>query len=59
MITDKGFGFIAVEGEDKELFFHSKELKGVTFEELKKATMSPLIKLIPQKVQMPQNVTRV
>ena len=34
-LTDRGFGFIAREGESKDLFFHSKELKGVTFEELK------------------------
>ncbi|MBC7836966.1 cold shock domain-containing protein [Acetobacteraceae bacterium] len=32
--TDRGFGFIAREGEVKDLFFHSKELKGVTFDEL-------------------------
>ena len=34
-LTEKGFGFIAREGEEKDLFFHSKELKGVTFDELK------------------------
>ncbi|MFA6522606.1 MAG: cold shock domain-containing protein [Patescibacteria group bacterium] len=34
-LTDRGFGFIAREGEAKDLFFHSKELVGVTFEELK------------------------
>ncbi len=34
-LTDKGFGFISREGETKDLFFHSKELVGVTFEELK------------------------
>jgi CspA family cold shock protein len=34
-LTDKGFGFIAREGEAKDLFFHSKELKGVMFDELK------------------------
>ena len=34
-LTDRGFGFIAHEGEVKDLFFHSKELKGVTFDELK------------------------
>ena len=34
-LTDKGFGFIAREGEEKDLFFHSKELSGVTFDELK------------------------
>ena len=32
--TDKGFGFIAVQGQTKDLFFHSKGLVGVTFEEL-------------------------
>lgn len=34
-LTDRGFGFIAREGEVKDLFFHSKDLSGVTFEELK------------------------
>lgn len=33
-LTNKGFGFISREGETKDLFFHSKELVGVTFEEL-------------------------
>jgi len=32
--TDKGFGFISREGEDKDLFFHSNDLNGVTFDEL-------------------------
>lgn len=30
-----GFGFIQIEGQDKDLFFHSNELEGVTFEELR------------------------
>lgn len=34
-LTERGFGFISREGEAKDLFFHSKELKGVTFDELK------------------------
>lgn len=33
--TDKGFGFISRDGEAKDLFFHSNDLQGVTFEELK------------------------
>jgi cold shock protein len=33
--TDKGFGFITVEGQDKDLFFHSNSLVDVTFDELK------------------------
>ncbi len=38
-LTDRGFGFIAREGEAKDLFFHSKELQGVTFDELKVGDM--------------------
>jgi CspA family cold shock protein len=34
-LTDKGFGFITVDGEEKDLFFHSNELQGVSYEELK------------------------
>ena len=34
-LNPRGFGFITREGETKDLFFHSKELVGVTFEELK------------------------
>ena len=33
--TDRGFGFISREGEAKDLFFHSSDLSGVTFDELK------------------------
>ena len=34
-LTDKGFGFITAEGLQKDLFFHSNSLVGVTFDELK------------------------
>lgn len=33
-LTDKGFGFIAREGETKDIFFHSKDLQGVAFDSL-------------------------
>ncbi|MBI5004782.1 MAG: cold shock domain-containing protein [Candidatus Lloydbacteria bacterium] len=33
-LTDRGFGFIAREGEEKDLFFHSSGLSGVQFNEL-------------------------
>ena len=32
-LTDKGFGFIKT-GSSKDLFFHSKSLQGVSFEQL-------------------------
>lgn len=32
--TDKGFGFISREGEEKDLFFHSNDLVGVDFDQL-------------------------
>jgi CspA family cold shock protein len=31
---EKGFGFIASSGLDKDLFFHSNSLVGVTFNEI-------------------------
>ena len=31
---DNGFGFIRVEGRDKDLFFHSNELQNVSFDEV-------------------------
>jgi len=33
-LTDKGFGFIKVEGQEKGIFFHSNSLVGIAFNEL-------------------------
>ncbi|MCD6109410.1 cold shock domain-containing protein [bacterium] len=33
-LTDRGFGFISRDGEEKDLFFHSNELVDVKFEDL-------------------------
>ncbi|KND51966.1 MAG: hypothetical protein ABA06_01750 [Parcubacteria bacterium C7867-001] len=34
-LTDKGFGFIKIEGQEKDLFFHSNELVNVSFDDLR------------------------
>lgn len=34
-LTDRGFGFITREGEEKDLFFHANELKDVEFNDLR------------------------
>lgn len=34
-LTDKNFGFIALENGGKDVFFHANELQGVTFDELR------------------------
>ena len=33
-LTEKGFGFITAEGQEKGIFFHSNSLVGVQFNEL-------------------------
>jgi CspA family cold shock protein len=33
-LKEQGYGFIAREGEQRDLFFHSNELKNARFEEL-------------------------
>jgi CspA family cold shock protein len=34
-LTDRGFGFISQEGEEKDLFFHANELQGADFNDLR------------------------
>ena len=57
-LTDKGFGFIAREGETKDLFFHSSELKGVTYAELKVGDVVTFEITEGEKGQSATNVTR-
>ncbi|MDD3498654.1 MAG: cold shock domain-containing protein [Candidatus Moranbacteria bacterium] len=34
-LTDRGFGFISQDGEEKDIFFHASELKDTQFNDLK------------------------
>lgn len=57
--TDKGFGFISREGEEKDLFFHSNDLKGVTFDELQVGDTVTFEVVSGPKGQSAKNVARV
>lgn len=56
--TDRGFGFISREGEAKDLFFHSKDLQGVTFDELKEGDQVSFEVQQGEKGPSATNVTR-
>ncbi len=58
LVEGKGFGFIAREGEAKDLFFHAKELVGVTFEELKEGDMLSFEVTESEKGPAATNVSR-
>ena len=58
-LTDKGFGFISVEGEEKGIFFHSNDLVDVTFEELKEGDKVTFEKEASDKGPKAVNVTLV
>ena len=57
-LTSRGFGFIAREGETKDLFFHSKELKGVAFDDLKVGDAVSFEVVDGEKGPAATNVTR-
>lgn len=57
-LTDRGFGFITREGEVKDLFFHSKDLNGVTFDQLKEGDTVTFEVVDGPKGPSAKNVTR-
>jgi len=57
--TDRGFGFISREGEAKDLFFHSKDLVGVTFDELQEGDEVTFEVVEGDKGPSAKNVKRV
>ena len=57
--TDRGFGFISREGETKDLFFHSKDLIGITFDELKVGDAVTFEVVVGEKGPAAKNVNKV
>lgn len=58
-LMDKGYGFIQVDGSDKDLFFHSNELKNASFDDLKEGDMLEFEVTEGQKGPQAVNVSRV
>ncbi len=56
--TDKGYGFIQIEGQDKDLFFHSNDLVEVTFDELQEGDEVEFNVVESDKGQRAENVQR-
>lgn len=57
-LTDRGFGFIAREGEEKDLFFHSNDLKDVQFNDLREGDEVSFEVVEGQKGLNATNITR-
>ena len=58
-LTDKGFGFIKVEGAEKDLFFHSNELNGVQFDDLREGDQVQFEEADSPKGKQATNVSKV
>ena len=58
-LIEKGFGFITPDGEEKDLFFHSNELKNVKFDELKECDRVTFDKTDTPKGPSATNVNRI
>lgn len=58
-MTDRGFGFIAIEGSDKDLFFHSKELQGVQYNDLREGDKLQFEVAEGPKGQNAVNITKI
>ena len=59
IVAEKGFGFIAREGQAKDLFFHSNDVTGASFSDLKVGDVVSFEVVDGQKGPNAKNVTRV
>lgn len=58
-LMDKGYGFIKVEGDEKDLFFHSNEVQNADFNSLKEGDELEFEVTEGQKGPQAVNVSRV
>ena len=58
-LTDRGFGFISRDGEEKDLFFHANELKEITFDDLREGDAVTFEVTDGDKGPSAVNITRV
>ena len=58
-LMDKGYGFIKIEGKEKDLFFHSNELRDVNFNDLREGDEVEFEIAEGQKGQNAVNVKKV
>jgi len=58
-LMDKGFGFVSVEGMEKDLFFHLNELQNVEFDDLKQGDKVTFEVTEGPKGPQASNVSRV
>ncbi len=57
-VMDKGFGFIAIEGREKDLFFHMNELNDINFDDLKEGDAVEFEIVMGDKGENAVNVSR-
>lgn len=56
---EQGYGFITPEGESKDLFFHSNDLNGITFDEIQEGDSVTFEVVNGEKGKSAKNVIRV
>jgi CspA family cold shock protein len=59
LTAEKGFGFITPDGGEKDVFFHSSSLVGVTFDQLKEGDKVTFDTEESEKGPRATNVNRV
>ncbi len=57
-VMDKGFGFISIEGREKDLFFHMNELNDINFDDLKEGDAVEFEIVMGDKGENAVNVSR-